>query len=65
MKLKLVKIGNSYTVRIPIQTARPFIAGGEIDIRFPETIPDPQKNKKEIINPTQETKWERIAKRYD
>lgn len=65
MKLRLVKIGNSYVVRIPIETARPFI-GGNIDIRFPEYIPAQQKNKKEVNkSPHEETKWERIAKRYE
>ena len=78
MKLKLVKIGNSYSVRIPIRTARPFIESGEIDIKFPEDIPfQPETIKKvnkieSLINPAEsievepkeETRWERIAKRY-
>lgn len=56
MKLKLIKIGNSYSVRIPIETARPFIADGEIELEFPST---PQKNKKDLINNSEESVWDR------
>ena len=54
MKLKLIKIGNSYSVRIPIETARPFIADGEIELEFPST---PQK--KDLINNSEESVWDR------
>ena len=54
MKLKLIKIGNSYSVRIPIETARPFIADGEIELEFPST---PQK--KHLINNSEESVWDR------
>lgn len=55
MKLKLIKVGNSYCVRIPKKIAEPFI-GGEIDVTFPpdipvkrEVVPAPEKIKKTLL----------------
>jgi len=66
MKLRLVKIGNSYSIRIPKKVAEPFITVGEIEVdiilQSKESVPGAKKQKKVIIHksePKKETVWDR------
>ena len=59
MIFKLVKVGNSYSVRLPMDVARPFVEAGEIELFLPgekksaEISKADEKSGKFVVLPTE------------